>query len=923
MVSIANQLIPHFPPEFISQNGCAIDFCDGLVACATGICAHFAYLTGSNLTKSYSFPISPYPITTLKFQPSTHRLAAGNSKGTVYLFDVHKRAVIARSTSMSREDDTVLCLEWHNDELFVLYQSQKVASYSFSPTFSDQAKGLSHFVCLWTATLPAPHTRMVIDPYLRNKLLFSGAGPHFSVYMLSDTGAPPSPLLKLVTLNGAGNINDACWSIHLPNYIFLLTETELFVFDTSNQGITPMTKHQRSASSFASLVQFPTNDSRLLIIHKNGSISILSVKIPPYLISFDAEVSYKHKFQNYINFAKDKNNDDYLIFWFAPLGIFAYDVERRRIVSMCQIFAAGITSFDTDGTSITYGTKHGDIVYCDLFDTGRANVFNVSDDTVTFVALCPARNKIYWHTPTRIGIVDLSTRKTHRFSSRASPVSKAKGSFQGSLLVQRAPCVVGIFINDKEFPILLKNPAIDFCFNEGNASFDEGEFAILHENKEIIFFRYSESTVIASFRLQKIFAPSQIPTCVAWNDYTLVVGTQDGAVLTYQITRTKGKKMVAHVMTTNHSNPIRKLHVTEQMHVYGMTSENTMFVNDKQRPEPVVCPKKIVQFYPVSHEIVLTLSPSGYLHFLTYPSFTLLASHSKILPLPSPKLFKIEKLKNGAKADINNFPYFSIEARDTWLILKNKTPLRLKAEAAASDDSGIYEEIVYDILNRSNLDMSDKMELLFPSLLYANRFTEASDALLAVDVNEKRYMYCILLASLAIGFDKKIGEKQKTRLKMSALALFTSEKYEEGAMLLRLARLDKAAVEYLMESQQLDIAMRFVRSSLSGEEKNEMMLKCGGFLLQKGKLKQAIPFFAGCLEFHPLLHVLFSLQEIADCFFIKRFAEENGLLKPLTENSHKLVGTIMAFDELCHLIDAEFKSLLYHHDLDVSLYFSE
>ena len=67
--------------------------------------------------------------------------------------------------------------------------------------------------------------------------------------------------------------------------------------------------------------------------------------------------------------------------------------------------------------------------------------------------------------------------------------------------------------------------------------------------------------------------------------------------------------------------------------------------------------------------------------------------------------------------------------------------MRLKAEAAASDDSGIYEEIVYDILNRSNLDMSDKMELLFPSLLYANRFTEASDALLAVDVNEKRYMY--------------------------------------------------------------------------------------------------------------------------------------------------------------------------------------
>ncbi|OHT03318.1 hypothetical protein TRFO_29294 [Tritrichomonas foetus] len=916
MVNIANQLIPHFPPEYIPQNSKAIDFCDEFVACATGFCVHFAYLKGNQLTRAYSFPISTYPITSLRFHQKTHRLAVGNSIGTVYLFDVNKRAIIARAASNSRDDDCVLCLQWHHDELFALYQNQKLISYTFSPTFSDASKQLSHFVCLWSTSLPASHSRMSIDPHNSDKILFSGSSATFSVFKLSETGGPPSPLLRLVTLNGAGNINDAVWSLHLPNYIFLLTDTELFIFDSSNQGITSMTQHQRSASSFSSLLQFATNDKRLLILHKSGSISVLNVQVPPYLITFNGEVNYKHRNQTYVNFSKDYGNDDFVILWFAPLGLCVYDANRKRVVSMCPLFTSGITSFDTDGISIVYGTKSGNVIYCDLFDTDRANVFSVSEDTVTFVNLCPARNRIYWHTPSRIGVVDLSLRQIQIFSSRASPVTKAIGSFQGCLIVQRAPSVLGIYINDKEQPILLNNAAIDFCFNEGNASFDEGEFAILHENKEILFYKYSGTKVTPVFRLQKAFAASQSPSCVAWYDKTVVIGTQEGTVYSYNISRVHGKRKITLVASTTQNSPIVKLSVTEQNNnVFGLTSDNRLFMNIK---DSLICPKKVVQFYPVSSELVLTLSPSGYLQFLTSPKFSQLSTQSKILPLPSPKFFLTEKLK-----DPTSEPYFSLDARDAWLILRNQTPLRLKAAAAASPDSKIFEEIVYELLNHSNLDPSNKMELLFPSLLYANRFTEASDALLAVDVNEKRYLYCILLASLAIGFDKKIGEKQKTRLKMSALALFTSEKYEDGAMLLRLARLDKAAVDYLLESQQLNIAMRFVRSSLEDEEKREMMIRCGGFLLQKGNMKQAVPFFAGCGEFHPLLFVLFSMQEIADCFFIKRYAEKNGLLKPLNENITKAVGTIMPLDELCHVIDAEFKSLLYHNDIDVNLYFTE
>ena len=216
MVDIADQLVPHFPPEYLPQNRESIDFCNDFVACATGFCVHFFYLNGKQLKRAYSFPISAFPITSLRFNSLSKQLAVGNSHGTVFLFDIYKRTVIALASS-SRDDDSIFSLQWNNNELYALYKSQKLACYSYSPTFSDTTKQLSHFVCLWSINLPAPYTRMSLDPQNHDKILLSGSGAAFSVFKLSETGGPPTTTLKLVTLNGAGDVNDASWSIHLPN----------------------------------------------------------------------------------------------------------------------------------------------------------------------------------------------------------------------------------------------------------------------------------------------------------------------------------------------------------------------------------------------------------------------------------------------------------------------------------------------------------------------------------------------------------------------------------------------------------------------------------------------------------------------------------------------------------------------------------
>jgi hypothetical protein len=101
------------------------------------------------------------------------------------------------------------------------------------------------------------------------------------------------------------------------------------------------------------------------------------------------------------------------------------------------------------------------------------------------------------------------------------------------------------------------------------------------------------------------------------------------------------------------------------------------------------------------------------------------------------------------------------------------------------------------------------------------------------------------------------------------------------------------------------------------------MLECGGYLLKVGELARAIPFLAGCREFHPLLYALYTLGNVFDCFFLKRHAEKNGWLTPLPESASAAVGSIIGLDELSHMIDAEFQLLITSLNVDVKAFFPD
>lgn len=896
----ADQFIPRFPSHYVGENQGAFDVSEsGIVACATGSTIHLSYLNGAKLVRGYSAQIGKNPITALKFDTNKRQLAVGNSRGSVYLVDIDTRNPIAACT-FSKDRDPVLALEWRHSILIVLWANKKLAALSYSAAVSTDKSGAfqhQHFSVIWEITLPVEHTRMVLNPHSRDMLLLSREGPEFSIYKFVSTTEAPVQFMGLVEMSCGGQIHDAQWCLSMPQQILLVLGDEIVAFSIVTQGIAPVAHQQRVASPFKKILQFPSNGKHVFVMHMSGTISILNSEDPTNL-TLEKELIHKEKPNTLVNWCQAPLDDNRIVLWYSPMGIGVYDDGKQSIVSLLPLCSSRITSFSTDGVSLAIGRSDGSIVCSDLFDMERTNVFKVASEPVLFTALCPGRNRVYWHTKSSLGAVELSSRFVRLFGGRALPVTKAIGSFEGALVVQRTPLVLGVFVNDIESPVLLEKPALDLCFDEGNAGIDEGCFAVLIESFEILLYRYNRHKVRLYKRLGSFYG-SLTPMSLAWRDNTFIFGTQEGSVHTINLAL---KKIEARF---RHQNWKPKSLSFYEGEVYGISSQGYLFAGDKQTSVHVL------DYFPISRHLILVLRANGVLELLTMPDFQPLLQRSSMLPIQSRQELIKSKLL-GAREET----YFTADGRDAWLCLRDDPPLRMNALCGVGD-AGKFIDCEIALTKTSQLTPAAMKMKLFSQLLFANRFTEASDVLLTADIEEQDYVHSVLLASVALGFTKSISDKQQARLKASAIMLLQSGSFEEGAMLLRLGMLDRDAVKYLLDYNRVGLAVRFVRSMQDAEEKRRGMLKCGMYLLQRGKVKRSVPFFAGCREFHPLLFALYTLGEIMDCYFLKKYAESKELLKPLDPNLAKECNNMLGFDELCAMIDAEFQSLLCELNVDM------
>ena len=903
-----NQFIPRFPSEFRPENWSAFDVSEtGMVACATGSTFHLSYLQGSKLVRGYSAQIGKNAITALKFDTNQRWLGVGDARGSVFLFDIDARSPIAACTfSKDKDREPVRALEWRHSILIVLRANKKLTALSYSAAVSKE-KGSSfqhqHFSVIWEVTLPVEHTRMELNPHTGDMLLLSREGPEFSIYRFVSQGEAPAQMMGLVTLNSGGEIRDAQWCLSLPQQILLVLGGEILMFNMATEGIAVVAHQQSVASQFDKILQFPSNDKHVFVMHRSGTISILNSEDPAKL-RLEKELIHREKGNRLVNWCQAPLDDNRIVLWYSPTGLGVYDDKQQSIVSFMTLFSSKVTSFSSDGVSLAIGRNDGSVVCSDLFDMERTQVFRVSEQPVLFTALCPARNRVYWHTKSSLGAIELSSRSVRILGGRALPVTKAVGSFEGALLVQRTPLVLGVFVNDTESPVLLEKTVVDFCFDEGNAGIEEGNFAVLTESFEILMYNYNRRRVRVYKRLGSFYA-SLTPISLAWFDSTIIYGTMEGSVHTINLAV---KKIDTIVRRQNWKPQCLSLRDGE---VYGISSQGNLFVGNTETQV------QVSSYFPLSKHLILVLRTNGVLELLTMPDFKPLLKRSSMFPMLSR-----EDMIKAKLADAKQDTYFSAVGRDAWLCMSKDPPLRMTSLCGVGD-SQKFMDCEICLTKCSTLKPEEMKKRVFTQLLFANRFTEASDMLLTVDVQEPDYVHSVLLASVALGFTKKISDKQQARLKASAILLFQSGSFEEGAMLLRLGMMDNTAIKYLLSHNRVGIALKFIRSITDNETKRAGMLRCGLYLLERGRLKRSVPFFAGCQEFHPLLFALYTLGEIFDCYFLKKYALEHDILKPLDPLIASTCSNMLGLEELCHMIDAEFQSKLSDLNVDVGKFFPD
>jgi hypothetical protein len=386
---------------------------------------------------------------------------------------------------------------------------------------------------------------------------------------------------------------------------------------------------------------------------------------------------------------------------------------------------------------------------------------------------------------------------------------------------------------------------------------------------------------------------------IALREDTIVAVSSEGGLYRCSVKKTQIKKVAMPAKVSS-------VGFGERETLFGRTSTGFLYFG-KEVSKIAIMSAAVIQ-----QNMVLVMRDDRVLEVLVLPSFRPLVKESKVLPLNSENEILRRRI-------FRERPVFSRSGRDAWLCLRQSPPFGMIG-VCGSGDSRAFHDFEISFLKRATIDGRDKREALFFALLFADRWTEISDLLFEVDVKDKDYSYYVLISSLIMGFSNGVLSEQRVRLQESGLLLFQAGEFDRGSVFLRLGKCDRLAIDYCLEFGRLDIALNFLRGSLSDEDKAEAMLQIGGHLLKKGEILRSICFFASCREFHPLLFGLYSLGLISDCWFLKKWAKENGMLKGL-DNPKQFVGGIVGFEELCHVIDAEFQSILCSLSIDLELFF--
>ena len=882
-------IVPLFTPDYHELNRRAIDCSgNGFVAYAAGSTINIGHISENKFHRACPIVLRSFQVTCLKFHPTQRIFAAGDSKGCVLLWSIDDRKELVTIRN-PKGHGACLDMAWKDNLLLVLFEKHLIA--------------FEHDKINWEIELKERFSSFSIDPHLGNFILLSGNTPVFAIYKAEGVNKP-TPYLDRIELSANEEICDAQWSLHLPGYIFIVLRNEIHFFHIEGVNIIPLIGHRQTSSTFDFLLQLPADYSKFLVFLRGGGIVLFKASSGA---NFEMAGEFQPKCSKgaIVSASALPVDENTVVLYHSALGLGLLDLKTTRIVSADLTFPSTITSFDCDGTNYCVGTEDGYVISGNVFDTSGTRRFLVSKDKVEFVSFDAGLSRIHWNTPHELGYIDLGLCFVKRFNTRSSGSMKCFATRHGALIVQRDARALGVFIERKECPLLTKCDIADVAIDEMESRPSSGAFCVLYKNQEICFYTYStkDGVQIDGAKMKPKGALPE-PLCFALSTTKMATGFANGLIIVFDRENKESRRY-----ETGLSN-LRKLKLSPAG-LFGLGKEATLFRigNDFS-----TCPYPVDDYTIVDDVHIMVKCKDNSVRFVNLSDWTFIDRVTTYLPVPSQGELLARFIRNRAT------PFFEQPARDAWLCLLDENNLRLQARTG-SGQKGFYERVNCDLIARMTCQSAQVDRLRFSSLLFADRFVEAAELIMSSDPGSPEFVESALFSAILYQVDHGLTEKALATIKSAGIALFEDGKYETGSILFRIGKMDKIAVNYLLDYGQDELAMKFMRSCLDEDDKKRFVFLFGAKKMEQHRDLEAIPFFACSGEFHPVLSILFEHGMITDAYFLMTYLRKHNLLTEISSLNLPYLPAqkpLLGLDKLSVMIEEQFKNILARLSINAS-----
>lgn len=899
--------IPQFSQQYTNENKGAIASSNyELIAVASGSTIFLSYFSNNKIKAICPISFSIYPITSISFHCTQRILAAGDTSGTIYFYDIDNRTIITSyKCGKSNSNEVVCAIHFIQNNLLVLLQNKRIILITF-PTQKEQSK------LLWEIYLRHDYNRISIDSQNRNFLLFKENSNYFTIYQYINEGQKPIVKLEKIELPEKEGISDCQWSYHITGSIFFIFPSEIHLFHTESQIFFPIISQRLTSSTFSSILQLTDDFSTFIVILKNGGIAVFkSSGNLNFSMVYDKQQNCENGY--IVSSVISPLHSRYAFMFHTSLGLALFDLTKYMIVSYDLFFPSCASSFDSDGTNYAIGTNDGYIISGNVYEPHQIKRYLVTDMAITFVNFDSAISRIYWQAGSHLGFIDIALSSIENYTSKFINVIRCFGSRHGCLIVQRDNRTLGVFIEGKESPLLLPNDVVDLSIDDSVSTTTHGSFSLILKNGEIQFYTYSKSGISKS---QKKITQTGIgfePLCFALNGEMMATGFSNGVILLYD------GKNTSQIQTRLQN--IRQLTFSSSNAIIGLAKSNTLFHVSESGVN--ICPFPVIQYKRVDDQTILVMCVDKSVKFVLtqkvglFPGsggWTFASQLTNYLPPPSVDRLLSDYIQNPTAL------CHSILAKNAWQVLIGGANLRLQARFGAGE-SGQLERINWELLEMADIDNPDFIRMKVNSLVFSDKFSEAAEVLSNSQSGAfSDIVTCSLLFQLSsIKSSSTSSEKAKARLKTSAIALCESGFFDEGSLLFRLGQMDKIALNCLIDYGQDEHALRFIRNCQLQDDKKRALFRLGCKMLELGKKEDAISFFASSGEFHAVIFQLMESELVADSFFLMKHLKKNDDLKETPDSLARfLPKKLTPLDQLCSEIENQFNSVLKKLNLDPS-----